>query len=471
MPLRPKILVVDDEKEVGNFFRHLLKAQYEVTVVYSGEETAKALVKSSFDVAFVDLKLSDADGLTLLKMIKEKLPSCSVIIMTGYSTVSSAVYAIQNGAYNYIEKPFEDLQALRDMVEKALAGDRPLTCQDENTKDGFIVGTNPAMQRIVSMAEKVADKKITILIEGETGTGKEVLARFIHRKSKRKGHPFLAVNCGALSENLLASELFGHEKGSFTGAIAARRGIFELADQGTLFLDEIGEASLATQVKLLRVLEKPDEIYRIGGERPYKSDVRLIAATNVDLQNAVEEGSFRKDLYYRLNVINLCLPPLRERREDIPMLVDYLTKYQFNNREIAFSPEAMEILVNYQWRGNVRELFNVVAHALAFAEGKIIYPDNLPVNTLQVECPQTSLESLDKAASLIINSVEKYLACHNLQGGLDLPRLLTEIKIAENQIVKTVINKMLRYTEGNQGEAARMLGINNRRLQYYLNEK
>lgn len=471
MSARPKVLVVDDEKEVGKFFRHLLKAQYEVTVVYSGEETAHALAETSFEAAFVDLKLSDTDGLTLLKMIKDRQPNCSVIIMTGYSTVSSAVYAIQNGAYNYVEKPFEDLQALRKMVERATTSGAPLNRREAAIEEGFVVGANPAMQRIVYMAEKVADKKVTILIEGETGTGKEVLARFIHRRSNRHAQPFLAVNCGAFSETLLESELFGHEKGAFTGAIAARRGIFELADQGTLFLDEIGEASLATQVKLLRALEKPDQMYRVGGERPYKSDVRLIAATNIDLNKAVEQGKFRKDLYFRLKVINLYLPPLRDRKEDIPLLVDYLIKSKFNNQEISFSPEAMAQICNYHWPGNVREVVNAVAHALAFADGRTVLPENLPLNYVQKDWPQTSLKSLDKVASLIINSVEECLACQDLEGGLDLPRFLTELKAAESTAVKAVISKMLHYTGGNQGEAARMLGINIRRLQYYLNEK
>jgi two-component system NtrC family response regulator len=270
----------------------------------------------------------------------------------------------------------------------------------------------------------------------------------------------------------LESELFGHEKGSFTGAVTRRRGIFEQADHGTLFLDEIGEASLTTQVKLLRALEKPDELYRVGGEHPYKSDVRLIAATNVDLKKAVEQGKFRKDLYFRLKVINLSLPSLRERKEDIPLLIQYFTKFKFNNPDITFSTEAMEVLVNYNWPGNVRELINVLAHVLALTVGNIVYPNSLPLNAIQQEAPQGSSGPLDKAvASLITNSVEKYLVCKDMQDGLDLSGLIQELKLVETKIVKTVIYEMLNYTKGNQGEAASMLGVNNRRLQYYLNEK
>lgn len=466
----PRVLVVDDEKEVATFFRHLLKANYQVTIAYSGDETKKAISTKTFDVALVDLKLPDSDGLTLLELIKRSNPYCNVIIMTGYSTITSAVEAIRLGAFNYIEKPFEDLKHLKKMIDDALSTEEQ-TDLDESEVEGFVIGNNRCMRNIVSVARKVADKKVTILIEGETGTGKEVLARYIHRHSQRANHPFIAVNCGAFTESLLESELFGHEKGSFTGALSARKGIFEMANQGTLFLDEIGEASLVTQVKFLRVLEKPDEIYRVGGERLYKSDVRFIAATNINLKDAVEQGRFRRDLFYRLNVINFKLPPLRDRKEDIPILVNYITRHNFLKRDIVYARDTMDYLKGYHWPGNIRELVNVVAHIVALADGREVTPELLPQEILYQRSTDKDTYSEKRLEDVFTTYLEEYFSNIDLTISMNFQDLLEGVKTAQAKFIKSFIKQVLQHNNGNHSEAAKQLSINNRQLQYYLNEK
>lgn len=472
MPGRPKILIVDDEKEVGTFFRHLFKAYYAVTEVYSGYEAEQAVETDFFDVAFVDLKLSDSNGLTILKLINEKIPHCKVIIMTGYSTVGTAVQAIRQGAFNYIEKPFDDLDYLRRLVTDAL-GSRDGLSLVKSAEEGFVIGTNPLMRNIASLARKIADKRLTVLIEGETGTGKEVLARFIHRHSDRADQPFLAVNCGAFSETLLESELFGHEKGAFTGATSARRGIFEMAHNGTLFLDEISEASMATQVKLLRMLEN-DEIIRVGGERPYKCDIRLIAATNNELAKAVKLGRFREDLYYRLNVINFRLPPLRERKEDIPLLVNHMMRTKFQKNNTVFSKEAMDHFTAYHWPGNVRELMNAVTQVLAICDGKEITLKDLPAKIMAKQS-QNAPAGAGNRESLpgddFMRKAVKYLEKTDFSQGINLPEILDEMKSSQTGLIREIIKKVQLYCGGNQARTAELLHISRRQLQYYLNEK
>ena len=304
-----QVLIIDDEADVCTFFRRLLTRKgYGVVTAVNLTEAQRALDEKSYNVALVDLKLPDTDGLFLLQTIKARQPACEVIIMTGYSTVKTAVTAIQLGAYEYLEKPFDDIDAIEALVERAATSGQGIVAEDEWSEVaqevGFRVGTSAAMRRLVSLAFKIARKNINVLIQGKTGTGKEVLARFIHAASNRANQTFIPVNCGALPENLLESELFGHERGAFTGASQTRRGIFELANRGTLFLDEIGDASPLIQVKLLRVLET-GEFMRVGGEKPITTDVRVIAATNVDLEEAIREKTFREDLFYRLNVVQL----------------------------------------------------------------------------------------------------------------------------------------------------------------------
>lgn len=404
----PGILVVDDEQPVGTFFTRLLRNKgYRIGVAASGAQAYGLIAQDNFDVAMVDLKLPDADGLNILQHIKSLQPHCEVIIMTGYSTTRTAVKAIQFGAFDYIEKPFDDISMVEGLIEKALSFGKAEGKLEGKAygwikvaeEVGFQVGNTPIMIKLASVSERIANKDINVLIYGETGTGKEVLARFVHAASSRWDKPFLAINCGALPENLLESELFGHEKGSFTGASVQRKGIFELANNGTLFLDEIGEASLSIQVKLLRVLET-GEFLRVGGEKPVKTNVRIIAATNVDLEEAVVQKSFREDLFYRLDVVRLELPPLRERKEDIPQLVDHFIN-RFWDKTFgpmpAFSAECIEVMLGYHWPGNIREVANVVEQALALCDGITVFPEHLSnkiAGHAQVALKESTRESL-----------------------------------------------------------------------------
>lgn len=383
-----QVLIIDDETDVCTFFRRLLARKgYGVVTASNEPDALRAIGENSFNVAMVDLKLPDTDGLTLLKAIKARQPSCEVIIMTGYSTIKTAVTAMQLGAYEYLEKPFEDIDEIEALVEKAAGHGLNLRQGSADAEEwadvaravGFRVGASPAMRRLVSVAHKIAAKNVTVLIQGSTGTGKEVLARFIHAASGRADQAFIPVNCGALPENLLESELFGHEKGAFTGAAQPRRGIFELANRGTLFLDEIGDASPQIQVKLLRVLET-GEFMRVGGEKPIKTDVRVIAATNVDLEQAIREKTFREDLFYRLNVVRLEIPTLRSRAEDIPQLAEHFVNQL--NAPLRVSPQALRLLQGYAWPGNIRQLANVVRRAVVMCTGDTILPEHLESSLL-----------------------------------------------------------------------------------------
>lgn len=372
------VLIIDDEESVCNFFRRLLDRKGCRTVTAVSESQAlRALEGSPFQVAMVDLKLPDTDGLTLLKHIKRKQPNCEVIIMTGFSTIQTAVKAMQMGAYQYVEKPFDDIKQIEWLIQEAAASASQGKQKDEEEwsqfarAQGFLVGNTPDMRQLASLAYRLAKKDISILIQGETGTGKEVLARFIHATSNRAEQMFIPINCGALSDNLLESELFGHERGSFTGAGQMRRGIFELANNGTLFLDEVGEASLAIQVKLLRVLET-GEFMRVGGEKMVHSDVRVISASNVDLEQAMLGRDFREDLFYRLNVVKLEIPPLRARQQDIPMLAEHFVRQL--NPHLTLSAEITQLLCAYDWPGNIRELSNTIRQAVALCDGPNILP-------------------------------------------------------------------------------------------------
>ncbi|GAC1472134.1 MAG: sigma-54 dependent transcriptional regulator [Desulfuromonadaceae bacterium] len=378
-----QVLIIDDEADVCSFLRRLLtKKGYEVTTATNEPDALRSLSETRFSVAMVDLKMPDTDGLTLLQAIKARQPACEVIIMTGYSTVKTAVTAMQQGAYEYLEKPFDDIGEIEALISRAAAQSDPQRQGQQSREEwadvasavGFQVGSSPLMQRLVSLAYKVAGKNINVLILGKTGTGKEVLARFIHAASPRAEAAFIPVNCGALTENLLESELFGHERGAFTGANQTRRGIFELANHGTLLLDEIGDASPMIQVKLLRVLET-GEFIRVGGERPIKTDVRVIAATNVDLEEAIREKIFREDLFYRLNVVRLEIPPLQLRSEDVPLLAEHFARLY--NPQVRLSPGALRLLQNHSWPGNIRELANVMRRAVVMCPNHTILPSHL----------------------------------------------------------------------------------------------
>lgn len=383
-----KILIVDDEKlTLKNLSYILTKEGYEVVTAESGSSALYRLQKEEFDLVITDLKMEKVSGLDILEKCKEWWPETEVIMITAYATVDSAISAMKKGAYHYITKPFK-LDELRKVVKEAL---EKVNLKKENTRlkeeleslranQVEIITKNSEMRRILETAEKIAHTDCSVLITGETGTGKELLARFIHSHSLRKDKTFLAVNCGAFTEDLLANELFGHEKGAYTGAVDAKKGLLEIANGGTLFLDEITEMSPTMQVKLLRVLQEK-EFLRIGGTEPIKIDVRFIAATNRDLKKEIEAGRFREDLYFRLNVVSFRLPPLAERREDISLLsYFFLKKYakEMHKEVKEIDNSAMEILLDYDFPGNVRELENIIARAVALTSSDKISDSHLP---------------------------------------------------------------------------------------------
>jgi len=383
-----RILVVDDEEIIRLSCQRVLTEEgYEVQTRPSGPEALRLLAEELFDVAIVDLKMPGMDGIEVLQAIKRDYPHIPVIMITGYATVESAVEAMKSGAFDYLPKPFTP-DEVAVVVKKALET-RSLILEniylrgEIQAKYGFenIIGTSKKMQEIYRLIGKVAPTNSTVLITGESGTGKELIARAIHFNSQRKERQFVPVDCAVLSENLLESELFGHVKGSFTGAVVTKPGLFEVADGGSLFLDEIGNISLAMQSKLLRFIQER-EFTPVGGTKLKKVDVRLVAATNSDLQEKIKEGAFREDLFYRLNIVPISLPPLRERKEDIPLLaMHFLKKYcqEMGKNPKAFSQMAMEMLMHYPWPGNVRELENIVERAVVMTEEDTILPQHLPL--------------------------------------------------------------------------------------------
>ena len=382
-----KILVVDDERIAVKNLEHVLKREgYSVTGTESALHAFKLLEEQQFDVVLTDLRMEKIDGMRILNKCHELQPDTEVIMITGYATLESAVDAMKKGAFHYIAKPFK-LDLVRNIVKEAAEKvqlkreNRNLRDQIENFKGRVnVVTQDRAMQRLLETARQIAPTDCNVLLNGESGTGKEVFARYIHACSKRSEGPFFAINCGAFNEELLSSELFGHEKGAFTGAVAAKKGLVEMASGGTLFLDEITEMAPSMQVKLLRVIQER-EVLRVGGTNPVHVDVRFIAATNRDIQETIEKGSFRRDLYFRLNVVSLLIPPLSERRDDIPLLCYYfLNKYNaLMKKEVReISPEVITILQDYDFPGNVRELENIVERGVALANGGILEVAHLP---------------------------------------------------------------------------------------------
>jgi two-component system, NtrC family, response regulator len=475
-----KVLVVDDEIEVTTFFKYFLESkQCEVQLANSGNEVDRCLAEnpSPFHLAFVDLKLPDANGLELLAKIKHNSPSCEVIIMTGYSTIQSAINAIQNGARDYLEKPFDDLDALEKVVDSILAAspDIPETGDDitlDAARFGIFYSSASPMKKLMSVAYKLAKKNINILIEGETGTGKELMSRFIHGTSLRAQFPFVGVNCGAIPDSLLESELFGHEKGAFTGALKTRKGFFELANGGTLFLDEIGEAPHTIQVKLLRAIET-GEFMRIGSESTLVSDIRLIAATNRSLKEEVEKERFRSDLLYRLEGIKLTLPPLRERPEDIPLLCQHYLEKKYGATRI--DEEALEVLQHYDWPGNIRQLVNILNQTMAIHDCQVIRAKHLPTALFQKEMP-SSLSKKDVNADHWLDQeiegfVKRVVSQISSIEEINFQQMMDKLKKIETQVGRKIIKKGLKETEGNRKALSAKLNMTNRVLRYLLNEK
>lgn len=490
MTTSARFLIVDDEQEVCNFFSYLLKQKgHHVDTATSGVEAFKKIAAHKYDTALVDLKLPDTNGLEILKEIKSNHPDTQVIIITGYSTVKSAVEAIQLGAFDYVEKPFVDIDEMEDLLERSLnvrAETEKLSVTQEEL--GFVIGRDQKMLNLVSAARKIAKKNITVLIQGETGTGKEVLARYIHSVSHRSKQPFLAFNCGAFTETLLESELFGHEKGSFTGATHQKKGIFEQAHKATLFLDEIDSASAAIQIKLLRVLET-GEFFRVGGEEMCKVDVRIIAATNANLVQKVADNMFREDLFYRLDVASLFVPPLRERPGDLEHFINFFLEKESSTKKIPlkkFSKEALDLMCNHAWPGNIRELSNTVAQALLLSKGALIEPEDLPERVTRSSAkakPETRLAVLEttktaevapgvketeKPEELLEQFEESFLKNISFREGFDFRAFSQQMGDWRDKFLVRIIEEALDDTYGNQVKAAELLGITPRALRYHL---
>ncbi len=402
-----KVLVVDDEAVIRQGVCRVLEGRgYQAEASESGYEAIERLQKVPFSIVITDLKMPGMDGIEVLKAIKILQPEVPVIIITGYSTVDTAVDAMKNGAFDYISKPFTPKQII-EMVEKALE-QRQVQMQKTHPvvgpgHNGFevFVGESPAMQRVYTRIRQVAPTDSTVLITGRSGTGKELVARAIHKNSLRCNKPFVAVDCTSLVENLLESELFGHVKGSFTGAVQTKMGLFKVADGGTLFLDEISNISMATQGKLLRVLQE-FKITPIGGTKPIPIDIRLITATNRDLSELVKEGRFRQDLFFRLNIIPVNLPSLTEREGDLPLFVDHFLK-KFSDeigKEIhGISPAAMSILERHPFSGNVRELENIIERAVVLTRNQLIQPEDLEIQPADDEAPEIIAEAVPQSVA------------------------------------------------------------------------
>ncbi len=421
-----KILLVDDEPRILELLSVALENEgYQVLEADNGKEALAQFKKEKPQVVLLDIRMPDMDGLEVLRQIKESNQTSSVIMMSAYGAMETVLQAIKRGAYDYLTKPV-DLEKVKVLVKRTLEAQK-LAQEVESLRSKVeekyqlenIVGKHPRMFEVYKMIGRVMDNKATVLIVGKTGTGKEVVARAIHFNGLLKDEPFVAIDCASLPSDLLESELFGHEKGAFTGAIAQKKGRFELANKGTLFLDEIGNLALATQVKLLRFLQEK-RIERVGGTKPIKLDVRIIAASNLDLEKAVKEGSFREDLYYRLNVVAIPLPPLRERRDDIPLLVEhFLQKFKSESKEKVkyVAPETMDLLMRYDWPGNVRELENVVERAIVIGKTEAILVEDLPLG-IQKVASESGLDISPKKLSfeqrvenfekkLIVDALEK----------------------------------------------------------------
>ncbi|MCK5552859.1 MAG: sigma-54-dependent Fis family transcriptional regulator [Deltaproteobacteria bacterium] len=446
-----RILLIDDEES----FRHMLsvilkKRGYDVETANNGIDGLKKVDTGSYDTVLCDIRMPEMDGLEFLKEAQKAGCESTIIMMSAYGTLDTAIEAMKLGAYDYISKPFkpdEIILTLKKAEERERLRRENLFLKKEVQKEySFenIISKNDRMRQIFDTIRKVAKYKSTILIEGESGTGKELVAKAIHFNSDRSDNPFIPVNCGAIPENLLESELFGHTKGSFTNAVRTKKGLFEEADGGTMFLDEIGELPLQLQVKLLRVLQV-GEIRRIGDSKPIIIDVRIIAASIKDLDKEVREHKFRDDLFYRLNVLPIKIPPLRERKEDIPLLVDhFISKY---NRELGkpideITQEALNCLLNYNWNGNVRELENIIERAIVLTESKQIQQENLPV---EIQNPRE-------------------------ESRISLPNDELSIKKASRYLEMDLIRKALLKTKGNHTHAAKFLEISHRALLYKIKD-
>jgi two-component system response regulator PilR (NtrC family) len=450
MSAKARILVVDDEQSMREFLEIFFRGEgYEVVTAADVDSALVAVDSDDFDVVISDIQMPGRSGLELLHAVKDTAPQTVVIMITAFATTETAITAMKQGAYDYVTKPFK-VDELRLVVEKALEK-RLLAAENQRlrselrkeTRRRQLVGTSRVMEQLYELVARVANTKTNVLVCGESGTGKELVARAIHDQSERREHPFVAVNCGAIPENLLESELFGHVKGSFTGAVQNKAGLFETAHRGTLFLDEIGELPGSLQVKLLRVIQDK-AVRRVGGTSDHQVDVRIVAATNRRLEEEVAGGRFREDLYYRLNVIQIALPPLRDRTEDIPLLVQhFVDKYaaELGKPVRGFSEAALERLLEYPFPGNVRELENTVERAVALSQAETIGPESLPPTVLEppVRNPSAKLPGDGANLDTLVNEFERGL-----------------------------LREALRQSRGVKKRAAQLLGISFRSFRYRL---
>ena len=446
-----RVLVVDDEENLRVVVRSFLRrAGYEVEVAASAEDALVLVESFGPDVVITDVRMPRMSGIDLLATLQAKGSGATVIVMSAYGNVDRALEAMKAGAYDYIQKPFkaeEVLLTLRKAEERESLRRENRALRQEIRKENLfedMLAKSPAMQGIFKTVSKIADYKTTALITGESGVGKELVARAIHRRSSRRGGAFIAVNCGAIPENLLESELFGYKRGAFTDAAQDRTGLFEQASHGTLLLDEIGELPLALQVKLLRVLQE-DSIRRLGDSKDLKVDVRILAATHRDLAAEVKAGRFREDLYYRINVLPIHVPPLRDRREDIPVLLDHFiarNNARFGTNIAGITPEARRLLLEYPWPGNVRELENTIERSMVLAEGETISVEDLPERTREARDP-----------------IQSHLTTGELS-----------IKKTSRIIEEILIRRALTKTKGNRTRAAEVLEISHRALLYKIKD-
>jgi two-component system response regulator PilR (NtrC family) len=454
--MKSRILVVDDEESIREFLEIMLRKEgYEITLAEDGSKAIDVLKKKSFDMVISDLQMPHVTGMELLKHVRDSYPDTVFMLITAFGTTESAVEAMKLGAYDYLTKPFKidevRLNIANALKSKSLEVENRVLKKELKREFNFqsIVGNSDVMHRIFDLIKRVAQSPTNVLVTGESGTGKEMVAKAIHYNGPLKDKPFITVNCGAIPENLMESEMFGHKKGSFTGAIADKSGLFEVADGGTLFLDEVGELPVSIQVKLLRALQER-VIRRVGATEDTRVDVRIIAATNRDLEAMVKTGHFREDLYYRLNVIQLKTPTLRERRDDIPSLaLHFLKKYadKFGRPVQSISDDAIEILKKYDYPGNVRELENIIERTVALEVGSTILPESLP--------PFVQTPSGRKLASAQEIEIT--------EDGLDLEKVV-------GQIEKELLIKAIHKAKGVKKNAAKLLGITFRSMRYRVDK-
>ncbi len=457
MAEQPRVWIVDDDEAIRFVLeRALTRAGYSVDAFTNVASVERALETGSPQVIVTDIHLPDADGLSVIEALRSGGRDVSVIAITGYSDLDQAVAAFKQGVFDYIPKPF-DLDQVLSVVERAVAGTAPAAEQEPRPQDNQLIGDSPAMQEVFRTIGRLSRTGISVLITGETGSGKEVVARALHQHSPRAGGPFVAINTAAIPAELLESELFGHERGAFTGAHARRPGRFEEAAGGTLFLDEIGDMPLALQTRLLRVLAEGD-YYRVGGRDLLRADVRIIAATHQDLDFKTADGSFREDLFHRLNVINIALPPLRERAEDIPLLAQHFMAQAAADMRLdekRFRPETLSMLQSMPWPGNVRQLQNLCQQMCVMAPGEQIFPEDLP----------TDLDKRGNGEQEAWSENLRRWVHSSLRAGR--PSLMAE---ARAQLEKIALDCALEFTDGKRIEAARLLGVGRNTLTRKLKE-